>query len=163
MNKKNYVLIIFSSMLLILLPTFISLKNTYKDYKDLKINQNISFYKTNIDKVLNNITEITKEIETNTILIKDKESTLAKINDGLNKYNSVEDYYIYENFNKINLILEKRNLKIVTLNYVDKKFNLELLIKDQNDLDELKQYKYNINKAEYVNNMFLINMTIEVI
>lgn len=163
MNKKNYMLIIISSILLITLPIFVTSKNIQKEYNELQIDTKIDFFKLNLDKVLNNISDLQKEIDTNKIIIVEKNDKLSNLNNGLTKYNNIEDYSINDNFNKINLILEKRNLKIITLNYLDKKFNMELLIKDQNDLDELKEYKYNINKVEYINDMFLMNMTVEVI
>lgn len=163
MNKKNYMLIIISSILLIILPIFVTYKNITKEYDFLKIDARIDFFKLSLDKVLNNISDLQKDIDINNTMIIEKKDKLSNLNNGLTKYNNIEDYFINENFNKINVILEKRNLKIITLNYLDKKFNMELLIKDQNDLDELKEYKYNINKVEYINNMFLINMTVEVI
>lgn len=163
MNKKNYMLIIISSILLIILPIFVTYKNITKEYDFLKIDARIDFFKLSLDKVLNNISDLQKDIDINNTMIIEKKNKLSNLNNGLTKYNNIEDYFINENFNKINVILEKRNLKIITLNYLDKKFNMELLIKDQNDLDELKEYKYNINKVEYINDMFLINMTVEVI
>lgn len=163
MNKKNYMLIIISSILLIILPIFVTYKNITKEYDFLKIDARIDFFKLSLDKVLNNISDLQKDIDINNTMIIEKKDKLSNLNNGLTKYNNIEDYFINENFNKINVILEKRNLKIITLNYLDKKFNMELLIKDQNDLDELKEYKYNINKVEYINDMFLINMTVEVI
>lgn len=163
MNKKNYMLIIISSILLIILPIFVTYKNITKEYDFLKIDARIDFFKLSLDKVLNNISDLQKDIDINNTIIIEKKDKLSNLNNGLTKYNNIEDYFINENFNKINVILEKRNLKIITLNYLDKKFNMELLIKDQNDLDELKEYKYNINKVEYINDMFLINMTVEVI
>lgn len=163
MNKKNYMLIIISSILLIILPIFVTYKNITKEYDFLKIDARIDFFKLSLDKVLNNISDLQKDIYINNAMIIEKKDKLSNLNNGLTKYNNIEDYFINENFNKINVILEKRNLKIITLNYLDKKFNMELLIKDQNDLDELKEYKYNINKVEYINDMFLINMTVEVI
>ncbi len=163
MNKKNYMLIIISSILLITLPIFVTSKNIQKEYNELQIDTKIDFFKLSLDKVLNNISDLQKDIYINNAMIIEKKDKLSNLNNGLTKYNNIEDYFINENFNKINVILEKRNLKIITLNYLDKKFNMELLIKDQNDLDELKEYKYNINKVEYINDMFLINMTVEVI
>lgn len=161
-KRTNYVLIFVTLFMLFSLPVMLFNKNINILYNENKIDNKIIFYKTDIDKVINNIEEVKKELDINNKLIKEKEEILFKINDGMKKYDEINDSSLSKKFNKINKILENSKLNIISLTYVEDKFILELLIKDQNDLDKLKIYDYRINKINYEEDLFLINITIGV-
>lgn len=161
-KKTNFVLVFISLLLVFSLPVIIFYKEMNKNYNEKNINNKIVFYKTNIDKVINNIEIIKSELEVNEKEIKEKQFILSKINDGMKKYDVINDSKLFNNFSKINSLLEKSKIKLITLTYLDNKFILDLLISNQEELDELKKMNYNINKINYENGLFLINMTIGV-
>lgn len=159
-KKTNFVLIFVCFVLLLSLPVILLNKKINKKYNERDIEEKIVFYKTNIDNIINNIEDVKKELESNKNKIKDKEFILTKLNDGMKQYDGVSDSKLFNEFSKINNLLEKSQINIISLIYLDGNFILDLLIKNQNDLDELKQMNYKINKINYENNLFLINMTI---
>lgn len=161
-KKTNFVLVFISLLLVFSLPVIIFYKEMNKNYNEKNISDKIIFYKTNIDKVINNIETIKSELEVNEKNIKEKQIILSKINDGMKKYDIINDSKLFNNFSKINSLLEKSKIKLITLTYLDNKFILDLLISNQDELDELKKMNYNINKINYENGLFLINMTIGV-
>ena len=136
-KKTNFVLVFISLLLVFSLPVIIFYKEMNKNYNEKNINNKIVFYKTNIDKVINNIATIKSELEVNEKDIKEKQIILSKINDGMKKYDIINDSKLFNNFSKINSLLEKSKIKLITLTYLDNKFILDLLISNQNELDEL--------------------------
>lgn len=159
-KKTNFVLVFVCFVLLLSLPVILLNKKINKKYNERDIEEKIVFYKTNIDNIINNIEDVKKELENNKNKIKDKEFILTKLNDGMKQYDDVSDSKLFNEFSKINNLLEKSQINIISLIYLDGNFILDLLIKNQNDLDELKQMNYKINKINYENNLFLINITI---
>lgn len=159
-KKTNFVLVFVCFVLLLSLPVILLNKKINKKYNERDIEEKIVFYKTNIDNIINNIEDVKKELENNKNKIKDKEFILTKLNDGMKQYDDVSDSKLFNEFSKINNLLEKSQINIISLIYLDGNFILDLLIKNQNDLDELKKMNYKINKINYENNLFLINITI---
>lgn len=118
-KKTNFVLVFISLLLVFSLPVIIFYKEMNKNYNEKNINNKIVFYKTNIDKVINNIATIKSELEVNEKDIKEKQIILSKINDGMKKYDIINDSKLFNNFSKINSLLEKSKIKLITLTYLD--------------------------------------------
>lgn len=169
-KKGTIKTIILSFLILIVYLCFLNYSYSFKsnnkdkdrDFIISELNNSIIKYQNNINVALTDVNKIKDEILVNKMQIDRRLSSIDLVQKNVKKYDELKYSDFINLFNIIHKDLEKDSINLSSISYVNGYFNLELLIKQQGALDNLKKYNYIINAIDYESGYFIVDMSIRI-
>ncbi|KPA16633.1 hypothetical protein MHK_003149, partial [Candidatus Magnetomorum sp. HK-1] len=148
-NKKNLLIIIFSSLLIAIIVAFFPF--VYSQYKNLLNNNQL--LSTNLKKENDKISELQSKIKNQDKLLEQERMDRKKLDKKYTKLN--EEYSIIKRKNdELEANLNQMPFEIITNPIIQKKY-FNIIAKDINKLEQMGRYYY--NKKYYLTTDFNIN------
>lgn len=161
-NNKNYFLIFLCMFILFATPT-VYIKNTLSEnLNGVSKSNNILIDK--INKFINLEEKILDELAENQIILNEQTIDLNNSTLILNKLNEQKienNNKFMSNFIILNNIFKSNNLNIDNISYDNSIFTFDLNLTTSSQIDLFQKYNYKLNKIDYINNIYVVNISIK--